>query len=223
MNIQIFGTRKSFETKKAERYFKERKIPYQFVDRKEKGIEQGRTDQCHAGGRFAGQALLDDQLPGPADPCTGIRALVPQQQFDKLLENQQLLIDPIVRNGRQATAGYCPDSLEGMEVTAAFDRKIKRKEVGICQNGHPQQQTAIEARGGGLLVSAAAGSGKTAVLTERITSRILDREHPVHRPTGFWWSPLPVRRRPKCGPESGYASAAGTGGEPRRDLFSSGR
>ena len=43
----------------------------------------------------------------------------------------------------------------------------------------PQQQTAIEARGGGLLVSAAAGSGKTAVLTERITSRILDREHPV--------------------------------------------
>lgn len=43
----------------------------------------------------------------------------------------------------------------------------------------PQQQTAIEARGGGLLVSAAAGSGKTAVLTERITSRILDREHPA--------------------------------------------
>ena len=43
----------------------------------------------------------------------------------------------------------------------------------------PQQQTAIEAKGGGLLVSAAAGSGKTAVLTERITTRILDREHPV--------------------------------------------
>ena len=42
-----------------------------------------------------------------------------------------------------------------------------------------QQQTVIDARGGGLLVSAAAGSGKTAVLTERITSRILDREHPV--------------------------------------------
>lgn len=46
-------------------------------------------------------------------------------------------------------------------------------------NWTPQQQTAIDARGGGLLVSAAAGSGKTAVLTERITSRILDREHPV--------------------------------------------
>ena len=42
-----------------------------------------------------------------------------------------------------------------------------------------QQQAVIDARGGGLLVSAAAGSGKTAVLTERITSRILDREHPV--------------------------------------------
>ncbi len=43
----------------------------------------------------------------------------------------------------------------------------------------PQQQTAIDATGGGLLVSAAAGSGKTAVLTERITARILDREHPA--------------------------------------------
>ncbi len=42
-----------------------------------------------------------------------------------------------------------------------------------------QQRTVIDARGGGLLVSAAAGSGKTAVLTERITTRILDHEHPV--------------------------------------------
>ena len=49
----------------------------------------------------------------------------------------------------------------------------------MAANWTPQQRTAIDARGGGLLVSAAAGSGKTAVLTERITARILDREHPV--------------------------------------------
>ena len=41
MNIQIFGTKKDFETKKAERYFKERGIRYQFIDMKEKGLSKG--------------------------------------------------------------------------------------------------------------------------------------------------------------------------------------
>lgn len=41
MNVQIFGTKKSFDSKKAERYFKERGIKYQFVDMKEKGLSKG--------------------------------------------------------------------------------------------------------------------------------------------------------------------------------------
>ena len=41
MNVQIFGTKKSFDSKKAERYFKERGIKYQFVDMKEKGMSKG--------------------------------------------------------------------------------------------------------------------------------------------------------------------------------------
>ena len=60
MNIQIFGTRKSFDTKKAERYFKERKIPYQFVDRKEKGLSKGElTSVMQAVGSL--EVLLDDR------------------------------------------------------------------------------------------------------------------------------------------------------------------
>ena len=43
----------------------------------------------------------------------------------------------------------------------------------------PAQRAAIEDRGGALLVSAAAGSGKTAVLTERAVRLITDPEHPV--------------------------------------------
>ena len=43
----------------------------------------------------------------------------------------------------------------------------------------PAQKQAITTRGGDLLVSAAAGSGKTAVLTERVLNLISDREHPV--------------------------------------------
>ena len=41
MNIQIFGTRKCFDTKKAERYFKERRIKYQMIDIKEKDMSKG--------------------------------------------------------------------------------------------------------------------------------------------------------------------------------------
>ena len=41
MNIQIFGTKKNFDSKKAERYFKERNISYQFIDMKEKGLSKG--------------------------------------------------------------------------------------------------------------------------------------------------------------------------------------
>ena len=41
MNIQIFGTKKCNETKKAERFFKERGIKYQFVDMKKKGMSKG--------------------------------------------------------------------------------------------------------------------------------------------------------------------------------------
>ena len=51
MNIQIFGTKKDFETKKAERYFKERGIRYQFIDMKGKGVEQGRISICSPGRR----------------------------------------------------------------------------------------------------------------------------------------------------------------------------
>lgn len=62
----------------------------------------------------------------------------------------------------------------------------------------PDQQTAIDDRGGALLVSAAAGSGKTAVLTERVLRRLTDEKDPVD----IGWLRLPTRRQPKCVSES---------------------
>lgn len=44
MNIQIFGTSKCFDTKKAQRYFKERGIKFQMIDLKEKGMSRGEFD-----------------------------------------------------------------------------------------------------------------------------------------------------------------------------------
>ena len=53
MNIQIFGTKKNFDSKKAERYFKERGIKYQFIDMKEKGLSKGEFQSvCQAVGGY---------------------------------------------------------------------------------------------------------------------------------------------------------------------------
>ena len=58
MNVQIFGTKKSFDSKKAERYFKERGIKYQFVDMKEKGLSKGEFNSvCQAVGGY--EKLID--------------------------------------------------------------------------------------------------------------------------------------------------------------------
>ena len=106
MNIQIFGTKKSFDTKKAQRWFKERRIRFQFVDLREKDMSKGelRLVMQAAGGL---DAVLDPKAKD-ADTLALVQNLAESQRFDKLLENQQLLREPIVRNGRQATVGYRP-------------------------------------------------------------------------------------------------------------------
>ena len=95
MNIQIFGARKSFDTRKAERWFKERRIKYQYIDLDTKGLSAGYD------------ALVDRDSPDYRE--LGIDYLLPQVAEEKLLENPWLFRAPIVRNGRQATVGYCPD------------------------------------------------------------------------------------------------------------------
>lgn len=107
MNIQIFGTKKCFDTKKAERYFKERRVKYQMIDLKEKGMSRGELQSVV-------QAVkgLDNLLdPDAKDRQTLalVDHLVESQKLDKVLENQQLIKTPVVRNGRQATVGYQPD------------------------------------------------------------------------------------------------------------------
>lgn len=107
MNIQIFGTNKCFATKKAQRYFKERRVKFQFIDLKEKGMSRGElTSVCQA---VKGLDKVLDNDAKDQQTLALVRYLVPAQQLDKVLENQQLLKTPIVRNGKQATVGYCPE------------------------------------------------------------------------------------------------------------------
>ena len=107
MNIQVFGTKKSADTRKAQRWFKERNIKFQFVDLSQKGLSKGEFESVAraVGGQ---DAMLDPQTKDQKT-LTLIKYLVPDQQLEKILENQQVLKQPIVRNGRQATLGYQPE------------------------------------------------------------------------------------------------------------------
>ncbi len=105
MNIQIFGKKKCFDTKKAERYFKERKIKYQLVDLPRFGMSKGELSSVRSAvGGFA--PLVDEK----ADGAALVQYLASENaKLEKLLENPAWLRTPIVRNGKQATVGYCPE------------------------------------------------------------------------------------------------------------------
>jgi len=106
MGIQIFGTAKCFDTKKAERYFKERNIKYQLVDIYKYGLSKGEFASVKA--------------------AVGLNDLINQKSIDYkrlnlqhiggssvreeiLFKNPKLYKTPIVRNGKKSTVGYQPD------------------------------------------------------------------------------------------------------------------
>ena len=107
MNIQIFGTKKSSDTRKAERWFKERRIRAQFIDLNEKGISRGelRSAAQAAGGL---DALIDPDCRD-RDALAMVRYIAPAQREDAVLERPQVLRQPIVRNGKKAAVGYRPE------------------------------------------------------------------------------------------------------------------
>ena len=107
MNIQIFGTKKSSDTRKAERFFKERGIRFQSIDLKEKGLSKGEFSSVLQA--VGGLDALIDQNARDKDLLTLIRYLAEEDRANKVFENQTILKMPIVRNGRAATAGYAPE------------------------------------------------------------------------------------------------------------------
>ena len=107
MNIQIFATKKCNDTKKAERFFKERGIKFQFVDLKEKGMSKGElTSVASANGGIMNMINPDAK---DKDAVALIQYIADEDKLEKLLENQQILKTPVVRNGKQSTLGYQPD------------------------------------------------------------------------------------------------------------------
>ena len=103
MNIQIFGTKKCNETKKAERFFKERGIKYQFVDMKKKGMSKGEFNSNGGLDHMINWEGKDQNL------LALIKYIANEDKLEKVLENPQVIKTPVVRNGKQSTLGYQPD------------------------------------------------------------------------------------------------------------------
>lgn len=105
MNIQIFGKSKCFDTKKAQRYFKERGIKVQEIDLVKKGISRGELQSVL---RAAGG--LSNLIEEGQEEAALLRYLAYEEdKIEKVLENPKLLKTPIVRNGQKATVGYQPE------------------------------------------------------------------------------------------------------------------
>ena len=125
MNIQIFGTKKCNDTKKAERFFKERGIKFQFIDMKEKGrvSSSGRRATNRPSrkarlskGKFNSVAQVNGGLENminwegkDKDLLALIKYIAEEDKLEKVLENPQVIKTPVVRNGKQSTLGYQPD------------------------------------------------------------------------------------------------------------------
>jgi arsenate reductase-like glutaredoxin family protein len=107
MNIQIFGKAKCFDTKKAERYFKERNIKYQFIDILQKGLSKGEYQSVkNAVGGMS--ALIDEKSKDYENQY--IQYLARQDDIEeRLINTPGMYKTPIVRNGKKATVSYQPE------------------------------------------------------------------------------------------------------------------
>jgi len=104
MNIQIFGKSKCFDTKKAERYFKERRIKFQRIDLIGVGLSRGEFTSVKSAVGL--ETMIDNTAP-----YVEILTYLAYEgdKEEKLLENPAFIKTPIVRNGKKATIGFCPD------------------------------------------------------------------------------------------------------------------
>lgn len=106
MNIQIFGVKKCFDTKKAERYFKERKVSFQFIDLTQLGLSKGELQSVKA---VVGLKNLINCEAKDYKKLNMDRMISPNGREEILFNNPSLYKTPIVRNGKLATVGYEPE------------------------------------------------------------------------------------------------------------------
>lgn len=106
-SIQIFGKAKCFDTKKAQRFFKERNVSFQFIDFKIRGMSAGELKSV-----ISALGGIDKVIDENSKNYCDIKYLLDDAKFEKLLDNPMLLRTPIVRCGKNACTGFAPDIWE---------------------------------------------------------------------------------------------------------------
>ena len=110
MNIQIFGRKKCFDTQKAQLYFKERRIKFQYIDVDRYGMSRGELQSVK------NAVGLDNLINTKDEDYPLIQYLASNEaKMDKLFEDPYLIKTPVVRNGKKATVGYCPEVWKNWE------------------------------------------------------------------------------------------------------------
>ena len=108
MEIQIFGVRKSADTRKALRFFAERRVKTHFVDLQERPASPGELRRFVQ--KFGVEALMDRQSRRFAELGLGAARLSSERWEEKLAEEPLLLRMPLVRYGQQLTVGDAADT-----------------------------------------------------------------------------------------------------------------
>ena len=107
MNIQIFGLKKCSETRKAQRFFKERRLRFHFIDLSQKEMSKGELRSVAARVRL--EELIDKEGNRFVEKGLTHASLTPARIETLLLEDSLLIRTPVVRNGKEATVGNCPE------------------------------------------------------------------------------------------------------------------
>ena len=123
MNIQIFGTTKCFETKKAQRYFKERNIKFQLIDLKEKEMSKGEFTSVRQS--VGGLEKMIHMNCKDQETINLIKYLAEEDREEKVMENQHVLLTPIVRNGKLATVGFQPEVWKNWKYKTIVSKRRK--------------------------------------------------------------------------------------------------
>ena len=103
MEVQIFGTRKSQETRKAQRFFAERRVKVHFVDLKERAASKGELRRFSQ--RFGLTALIDKQSRRYQELGLGVVRYTDDRWLEQLAEEPQVLVQPLVRWQHNVTIG----------------------------------------------------------------------------------------------------------------------
>ncbi len=113
MDVQIFGTKKCAETRKAQRWFAERRIRVHFVDLAQRAASKGELQRFAQ--KFGVQALVDRDGRRFRELGLGAGHYSDERWLERLVDEPLLLRTPLVRSGSRLTIGYEPDAWAGWQ------------------------------------------------------------------------------------------------------------